>query len=60
MSTAMTRQEKEAFLAAVHVGVLSIPRKGQALLTVPVWYGYEELVEKFGLSPGVILTKENY
>ena len=41
MSTAMTQQEKEAFLAAVHVGVLSIPRAGQAPLTVPVWYGYE-------------------
>ena len=41
MSTAMTQQEKEAFLAAVHVGVLSIPRDGQAPLTVPVWYSYE-------------------
>jgi uncharacterized protein len=41
MSTAMTRQEKEAFLAAVRVGVLSIPREGQAPLAVPVWYGYE-------------------
>src|SRR3954467_12993534 len=41
MSTAMTQQEKEVFLAAVHVGILSIPRDGQAPLTVPVWYGYE-------------------
>jgi PPOX class probable F420-dependent enzyme len=41
MSIAMTQQEKEAFLAAVHVGVLSISRTGQAPLTVPVWYGYE-------------------
>jgi PPOX class probable F420-dependent enzyme len=41
MSTTMTQQEKEAFLAAVHVGVLSIPREEQAPLTVPVWYGYE-------------------
>jgi len=41
MSTAMTQHEKETFLAAVHVGVLSIPRKGRAPLTVPVWYGYE-------------------
>lgn len=41
MSTTMTQQEKEAFLAAVHVGVLSIPREAQAPLTVPVWYGYE-------------------
>jgi len=41
MSIAMTQQEKETFLAAVHVGILSIPREGQAPLTVPVWYGYE-------------------
>ena len=41
MSTAMTQQEKEAFVAAVHVGILSIPREGQAPLTVPLWYGYE-------------------
>jgi PPOX class probable F420-dependent enzyme len=37
----MTQQEKETFLAAVHVGVLSIPREGQPPLTAPVWYGYE-------------------
>jgi len=41
MSTAMTQQEKEAFLADVHVGILSIPQEGRAPLTVPVWYGYE-------------------
>jgi hypothetical protein len=39
MSLAMTRQEREAFLADVHVGIISIPEPGQ--LTVPVWYSYE-------------------
>ncbi len=41
MSFAMTKQEREAFLADVHVGVLSIPEPGRGPLAVPVWYGYE-------------------
>ncbi len=40
MSTTMTREEREAFLAGVHVGVLSIAQEGRAPLTVPVWYTY--------------------
>src|SRR5581483_6106804 len=40
MSSAMTREEREAFLAGVHVGVISIARPDRAPLTVPVWYGY--------------------
>lgn len=41
MSTAMTQQEKESFLAGVHVGILSITREGEAPLAVPIWYAYE-------------------
>jgi nitroimidazol reductase NimA-like FMN-containing flavoprotein (pyridoxamine 5'-phosphate oxidase superfamily) len=37
----MTKQEREAFLADVHVGVISIPEQGRGPLTVPVWYSYE-------------------
>jgi PPOX class probable F420-dependent enzyme len=41
MSTlAMTRAEREAFLAATHVGVVSIAEAGRGPLTVPVWYRY--------------------
>ncbi len=40
MAAAMTREEREAFLAGVHVGVISIARPDRAPLTVPVWYGY--------------------
>jgi nitroimidazol reductase NimA-like FMN-containing flavoprotein (pyridoxamine 5'-phosphate oxidase superfamily) len=40
MSAEMTREEREAFLAAVHVGVISIARPDRAPLTVPVWYSY--------------------
>ena len=37
----MSVVEREAFLADVHVGVLSIPREGQAPLTAPLWYDYQ-------------------
>jgi len=36
----MTREEREAFLAEPHVGVISIPAPGRGPLTVPIWYGY--------------------
>jgi nitroimidazol reductase NimA-like FMN-containing flavoprotein (pyridoxamine 5'-phosphate oxidase superfamily) len=41
MSLTMKKQEREAFLADVHVGVISIPEPGRGPLTVPVWYSYE-------------------
>jgi PPOX class probable F420-dependent enzyme len=41
MSFAMSQAEREAFLAGVHVGVLTVAlRPGRAPLAVPVWYGY--------------------
>ena len=41
MSLAMTKSEREAFLAALHVGVLSISQSGHGPLTVPIWYAYQ-------------------
>jgi len=41
MSYRMTRQEREAFLAGVHVGVLGLTEPGRGPLAVPIWYGYE-------------------
>lgn len=41
MSLAMTRAEREAFLAGLHVGVLSLADGARGPLTVPIWYGYE-------------------
>jgi nitroimidazol reductase NimA-like FMN-containing flavoprotein (pyridoxamine 5'-phosphate oxidase superfamily) len=41
MSLAMTKQERERFLADLHVGVISIPEEGRGPLTVPIWYSYE-------------------
>jgi PPOX class probable F420-dependent enzyme len=37
----MSKSEREAFLAGVHVGVLGVAVDGGSPLTVPVWYGYE-------------------
>ena len=41
MSLAMSEHERQAFLADVHVGVISIERDDGPPLTVPIWYGYE-------------------
>jgi PPOX class probable F420-dependent enzyme len=41
MSLRMSRQEREEFLAGVHVGVISVASEdGTGPLAVPVWYGY--------------------
>jgi nitroimidazol reductase NimA-like FMN-containing flavoprotein (pyridoxamine 5'-phosphate oxidase superfamily) len=40
MSLAMTKAEREAFLADVHVGVVSIPDPNGVPVTVPIWYRY--------------------
>ena len=42
MSLSMSREEREQFLADVHVGVLTVAAPdGRAPLAVPVWYSYE-------------------
>src|SRR5262245_52504031 len=40
MSLAMSRAEREAFLAETHVGIVSIAEEGRGPLAVPVWYRY--------------------
>lgn len=49
----MSKEEREAYLAHPHVGVLGVERSGRGPLTVPIWYDYK---------PGgdvVILTSPN-
>jgi nitroimidazol reductase NimA-like FMN-containing flavoprotein (pyridoxamine 5'-phosphate oxidase superfamily) len=41
MSLIMTKEEREAFLADVHVGIISIADEGRGPLTVPIWYAYD-------------------
>jgi nitroimidazol reductase NimA-like FMN-containing flavoprotein (pyridoxamine 5'-phosphate oxidase superfamily) len=40
MALTMTKLEREAFLAGVHVGMISIAEEGRGPLTVPIWYAY--------------------
>lgn len=37
----MTKEEREIFLAGVHIGIVSIPQEKRGPLTVPLWYRYE-------------------
>ncbi|MGB3714072.1 MAG: pyridoxamine 5'-phosphate oxidase family protein [Candidatus Promineifilaceae bacterium] len=41
MSYVMSREEREAFLAEIHVAIIGIPQQGRGPLTVPVWYTYQ-------------------
>lgn len=41
MALTMTKEEREAFLADVHVAVISVAEEGRGPLVVPVWYSYE-------------------
>ncbi len=41
MSSRMTREERETFLADVHVGVLGVSSPNRGPILVPVWYSYE-------------------
>ena len=40
MSLAMSRTEREAFLAETRVAIVAIPEESRGPLTVPVWYQY--------------------
>jgi nitroimidazol reductase NimA-like FMN-containing flavoprotein (pyridoxamine 5'-phosphate oxidase superfamily) len=37
----MTREEREAFLADLHVGVIGIAAPGRGPVVVPIWYSYQ-------------------
>ena len=41
MSLRMTKEEREAFLADVHVAVISVAEDAHGPLVVPIWYSYE-------------------
>jgi nitroimidazol reductase NimA-like FMN-containing flavoprotein (pyridoxamine 5'-phosphate oxidase superfamily) len=44
MSLAMTRSEREAYLADLHVGVISIEQADAPPLSVPIWYAYDPAI----------------
>jgi hypothetical protein len=41
MSLEMTRDERETFLADLHVGVFSVSNGAKGPLSLPIWYAYE-------------------
>ena len=41
MALTMTKEEREAFLADLHVAVISVADDGHGPLVVPIWYAYE-------------------
>jgi nitroimidazol reductase NimA-like FMN-containing flavoprotein (pyridoxamine 5'-phosphate oxidase superfamily) len=41
MALTMTKEEREAFLADIHVAVISVAEDGHGPLVVPLWYSYE-------------------
>lgn len=41
MPAPMTREEREQFLAGVHVGIVGVDEPAHGPLSVPVWYLYE-------------------
>ena len=60
----MTRSDCEAFLAGVHIGVLSVPDPdpGRSALAVPIWYAYRangtvDIVTSPTSAKGAALTR---
>jgi nitroimidazol reductase NimA-like FMN-containing flavoprotein (pyridoxamine 5'-phosphate oxidase superfamily) len=52
MSLAMTQEEREAFLADLHVGVVSMNRDNAGPLFAPIWYSYEDGELLFAIGEG--------
>jgi len=50
MTGAMTPEERDAFLADVHVGVLAVDEPGRGPMALPIWYCYVDGVVEIGMS----------
>jgi len=53
----MTVEEREAFLAEVHVGVLSVEEPGRGPLALPIWYRFADGVVEMGMDGGSLKAK---
>jgi nitroimidazol reductase NimA-like FMN-containing flavoprotein (pyridoxamine 5'-phosphate oxidase superfamily) len=51
MGLSMTEDEREEFLAGVHVGILAVERPSGPPLAVPVWYDYRPGGELWIITP---------
>jgi nitroimidazol reductase NimA-like FMN-containing flavoprotein (pyridoxamine 5'-phosphate oxidase superfamily) len=57
MAAGMTREEREAFLLDVHVGILSIPDGHNGPFAVPIWYQYEPDADCIWMTTGRLSRK---
>jgi nitroimidazol reductase NimA-like FMN-containing flavoprotein (pyridoxamine 5'-phosphate oxidase superfamily) len=46
----MTHDEREAFLADLHVGILAVDEPGRGPLSLPIWYIYRDGVVEIGMD----------
>jgi nitroimidazol reductase NimA-like FMN-containing flavoprotein (pyridoxamine 5'-phosphate oxidase superfamily) len=46
----MTTEERDAFLAGVHVGILAIAQEGKGPLALPIWYIYRDGAVMIGMD----------
>jgi nitroimidazol reductase NimA-like FMN-containing flavoprotein (pyridoxamine 5'-phosphate oxidase superfamily) len=46
----MTIDEREAFLADLHVGILAVDEPGRGPMALPIWYLYKEGTVQIGMS----------
>ena len=53
----MTIEEREAFLAEVHVGILAVARPGRGPLALPIWYQFRNGVIEIGMSGDSLKAK---
>ena len=53
----MTTEEREEFLADVHVGILAIARKDKGPLALPIWYQYEDGAVIIGMGGNSLKAK---
>ncbi|MCB0981908.1 MAG: pyridoxamine 5'-phosphate oxidase family protein [Ilumatobacteraceae bacterium] len=49
-SGVMTKEEREAFLADVHVGILAVDEPGRGPLAMPIWYQFTDGVVEIGMD----------
>jgi nitroimidazol reductase NimA-like FMN-containing flavoprotein (pyridoxamine 5'-phosphate oxidase superfamily) len=54
---AMTRVEREAFLADVHVGILAVDEPGRGPLAMPIWYFYRDGTVQIGMDGDSLKAK---
>ena len=47
---AMTKEERAAFLADVHVGILAVDEADRGPMALPIWYRYVDGVVEMGMN----------